>query len=187
MAVNFNWLFSELCDNFGIKKKTTTDYNPQSNAIIERVHQVLGNALRSFELEKRELEEKNPFEPFLTAVAYAIRSTYHTTLQATPRQLVFGRDMLLPIKFKTDWAIIAQRKQKSINQSNSRENSKQKPFDYKVGDKVLLEKPGIIPKMSTPRTGPYHIQQTFTNGTVIIQKGVVNQRINIRQLTPYFE
>ena len=66
----FKWLFSELCDNFGIKKKTTSDYNPQSNAIIERVHQVLGNALRSFELEKRELEEENPFEPFMSAVAY---------------------------------------------------------------------------------------------------------------------
>ena len=80
----FKWLFSDLCDNFGLEKKTTTDYNPQANAIIERVHQVLGNALRTFELEKQDLSGEQPFEPFLTAVAYAIRSTYHTTLQATP-------------------------------------------------------------------------------------------------------
>ena len=98
----FKWLFAEMCDNFGIRKKTSTDYNPQSNAIIERVHQVLGNALRSFELENRELDDYQPFEPFMSAVAYAIRSTYHTTLQASPGQLVFGRDMLLPIRFKTD-------------------------------------------------------------------------------------
>ena len=39
----FKHLFKELCQNMGIKEKPTTDYNPQSNAIIERVHQVLGN------------------------------------------------------------------------------------------------------------------------------------------------
>ena len=66
----FKWLFAEMCDNFGIRKKTSTDYNPQSNAIIERVHQVLGNALRSFELENRELDDYQPFEPFMSAVAY---------------------------------------------------------------------------------------------------------------------
>ena len=56
----------------GIKGQPSTDYNPQSNAIIERIHQVLGNQLRSFELEERELnEEEQSFEPFLTACAYA--------------------------------------------------------------------------------------------------------------------
>ena len=60
-------------------------------------------------------------------------------------------------------------------------------FTYKIGDRVLLERPGILPQMSTPRTGPYVIQQTFTNGTVQIQKGVVSHCVNIRRLTPYFE
>ena len=111
----FKWLFRELCTNMGITPKPSTDYNPQSNAIIERVHQVLGNALRTFELENRELEENDPFEPFLTATTYAIRSTFHTTLQAMPGQLVIGRDMILPTKFKADWATIALSKQARIN------------------------------------------------------------------------
>ena len=51
----------------------------------------------------------------------------------------------------------------------------------------LLEKLGIIPKMSAPRTGPCVIQDVYTNGTVTIRKGVINQRVNIRRLTPYFE
>ena len=63
--------------------------------------------MRTLELETHELDDNNPSEEFLTATAYAIRSTYHTTLQATPGQLVFGRDMLLPIKFQADWAKIA--------------------------------------------------------------------------------
>jgi hypothetical protein len=33
----------------------------------------------------------------------AIRSTYHTTLQATPCQLVFGRDMIYNIAFRANW------------------------------------------------------------------------------------
>ena len=184
----FKQLFSELCQNMGIKEKPTTDYNPQANAILERIHQVLGNQLRSFELEDRALtKEESTFEPFLTACAYAIRCTYHTTLQATPGQLVFGRDMILPITFKADWALIAQRKQEQINASNHFENKKRIKHDYKVGDKVLLTKPGLLRKLSTPRTGPYLVHQVFTNGTINIQKGAVIQRVNIRRVSPYHE
>jgi len=47
---------------------------------------VLGNALRNFELEEHELDETHPWDEFLTAAAFAIRSTHHTTLQASPAQ-----------------------------------------------------------------------------------------------------
>ena len=184
----FKSMFTELCDNMGMKKKPTTDYNPQSNAIIERIHQVLGNQLRTFELEERDLtEEEKTFEPFLTACAYAIRCTYHTTLKATPGQLVYGRDMILPIKFEADWALIEKQKQQSINESNKRENKKRIPHQYKVGDKVLLQKPGKLRKMSTPYAGPYEVIEVFTNGTVSINKGAVIQRVNIRRVVPYTE
>ena len=76
----------EMCDNCGIKEKPSTTYNPQSNGIIERVHQVLGNALRTFELEEKELDTNDPWGPFLSAAAWAIQRTVHTTLDATPGQ-----------------------------------------------------------------------------------------------------
>ena len=57
------------------------------------------------------MTDNNPFEPFTTAVAYAIRSTYHTTLKAAPGQLVFGRDVTSPAQFKADWATMTQHKQ----------------------------------------------------------------------------
>ncbi len=82
--------FNQMRKNYGMKKRRSTEYNPQSNGIVERVHQVLGDMLRTFELEERELDPDNPWSEFLTAVGYAIRSTYHTTLEATPAQLVFG-------------------------------------------------------------------------------------------------
>jgi transposase InsO family protein len=114
--------FKQMCENYGIKAKPTTSHNPQANAIIERVHKVVNNMLRSFDLEQENLEEDNPFEYFLQSTALAIRSTYHTTLQATPCQLVFGRDMIHNIAFMANWNPIQKRKQDIINKSNQKEN-----------------------------------------------------------------
>jgi hypothetical protein len=82
------------------------------NGIIERVHLALNDLLRTAEIDGREMDEKDPWGPFLSSAAYAIHSTFHTTLKATPGQLVFGRDMVLPIKFMADWGAIEQQRQK---------------------------------------------------------------------------
>jgi hypothetical protein len=58
-----------------------------------------------------------------TMAAYAIHSTFHTTLKATPGQLVFGRDMVLPIKFMTDWGAIEQQRQHEMVRKDRRENA----------------------------------------------------------------
>ena len=83
-----------MCDNYGIKEKPSSSYNPQlTTGIVEQGHQVLDNALLTFELENKELDTNDPWGHFLNAAAWAICSTVHTTLDATPGQLVFGRDM----------------------------------------------------------------------------------------------
>ena len=88
----FKVQFKQMCDSYGMKERLSTSYNRQSNGIVERVHQVLGNALRTFELEEKELDTNDPWGHFLSAAASwaRIRSTVHTTLDATPGQLVFG-------------------------------------------------------------------------------------------------
>jgi transposase InsO family protein len=96
----FKKVFEQMRKNYGMKAKASTSYNPQSNGIVERVHQVLNDILRTFELEKRHLNKRDPWSEFMAAVGFAIRSTYHTVLQATPGQLIFQRDMLLPIPFE---------------------------------------------------------------------------------------
>jgi hypothetical protein len=176
-----------MCVNYGITPKSSTEYNPQANSIIERVHLTLGNMLRTFQLEETEIKEEDPFSAILSSVAWAIRSTYHTVLNATPGQLVFGRDMVLPIACKAEWAEIVQRKNDQIVRDNARENSRRIEHQYKEGDKVLINRPGILRKMSTPREGPYTVIKVHTNGTVRVQRGPVASRINIRRLTPYYE
>ena len=56
---------------------------------------------------------------------FATRATYHTTLQATPAQLVFGRDAILNTQFEANWKYIKERKQKLIEQNNECKNKKQ--------------------------------------------------------------
>jgi len=84
-------------NDYGIKCKPITVRNPQANAIVERVHQVIGNMLRTFELENNYLDETDPWSGIWSATAFAVCSAYHTMLQATPGQLVFGCDMVFNI------------------------------------------------------------------------------------------
>ena len=165
-------------DEYGIKSKPITVRNPQANAIIERVHQVIANMIRTFELESTYMDKEDPWSGILAATAYAVRSTYHTTLQASPGQLVFGRDMIFNIKHVANWKLITYRKQKLINSNNERENKRRIAHEYNVGDKVLLVRHDAN-KYERPYDGPYTIRQVYDNGTVKIKRGTVIDTVNI--------
>ena len=125
------------------------------------------------------------FDYFLQSTAWAIRSTYHTTLQATPCQLVFGRHMIHNIAFKANWNRIQKRKQDIIDKFNKKENKSRIPYEYKVGDQMLLETPGILRKLSTPRSGTYPVTNLYKNGIIRIQRIYVSERVNIRRISPF--
>jgi hypothetical protein len=75
-----------------------------------------------------------------------------------------------------------------MGRNNRRENASRISHDYIVGDKILMKKPGKhLRKLEAARTGPHTVTAIYTNGTVRIQKGKVNERVNIRRLFPYFE
>jgi hypothetical protein len=86
--------FNQMCENYGIKAKSTTSHNSQINLIIERVHKMVNEMLRSFDLEKQNLDDDNPFDNFVQSTAWPIWSTYQATLQIKPFQLVFDNDMI---------------------------------------------------------------------------------------------
>ena len=98
-------------EDYGITTKPITVRNPQANAIVERIHQVIANMIPTFELEDNYLDENDPWKGILSATAFAIHLKYHTTLQKLPGQLVFGRDMILNITHRANWEYIRQRKQ----------------------------------------------------------------------------
>ena len=179
--------FKDMIKNdYGIKRKPITVRNPQANAIVERVHQVLGNMVRTFELEDHYLDAKDPWKGIISAVSFAIRSTIHTTTQKTPAQLVFGRDMILNVQHIADWQHIKERKQALINKNNERENRTRHSHVYKQGDQILLRR-GTENKYEVPYSGPHLVLEAYDNGTLRIQKGAVAETINIRRATPFHE
>ena len=99
-------------NEYGITRKVITTRNPQANSIVERVHQVVHNMIRSLDIKDSRDLEPYGWTGVLAAVRQAMRSTVHTTLRATPTQLVFGRDVLLNVSFEADWQYIKERKQK---------------------------------------------------------------------------
>jgi transposase InsO family protein len=173
--------------DYGIKRKPTTTRNPQANSVIERIHQTIGNIIRSFQIGQIEIDEQDPWSGVLAATMFATRATYHTTTQATPSQLVFGRDAILNIKFDANWKLIRERKQRAINENNQMENKKRIPHNYRVGDKVLYRVEWVSKYNENPYDGPYKIVQVNTNGTVRLKKGAVTDTVNIRLLKPYRE
>ena len=173
-------------EDYGIKDKPITVRNPQANAIVERIHQVIANIIRTFELEDNYLDEDDPWKGILSATAFAVRSTFHTTLRKTPGQLVFGRDMILNIQHVANWEYIRARKQKLIDKNNSIENKTRIPYEYQVGQLVLLRK-GTENKYEAPYQGPYRILQVNDNGTVRLQVGAIADTYNIRRITPYLD
>jgi transposase InsO family protein len=171
--------------DYGITRRPITTRNPQANSIIERIHQTIGNMIRSFQVGKMEVDEDDPWSGILAAVMFATRATYHTTIQATPAQLVFGRDAILNTKFEANWNYIRQRKQELINQNNQRENNKRIPHHYKVGDKVLYRIDTLSKYSENPYEGPYKIVKVNTNGTVRLKMDAVTDTVNIRLIKPY--
>ena len=70
---------------------------------------------------------------------FATRATYHTTLKATPSQLIFGRDAILNTKFEANWKAIKENMQQRIHANNKNENRSRLPHRYNKGDQALYK------------------------------------------------
>jgi hypothetical protein len=104
--------------------------NPQANAILECVHQVIGQMLCTAEIDTAKSVVPDDIDVFLDNAAWAIHSTYHTVLKASPGAPIFRRDMLFDIPFLADWNKIGDYRQSQMDRSTERENSKRIDYDY---------------------------------------------------------
>jgi hypothetical protein len=169
----------------GMKRKPTTVKNPQANAILERIHQVLGQMLHTSELDMANSVSPDDVDVFLDNAAWTIHSTYHTVLKASSGAAIFGREMLFDIPFVAGWHRIGEHRQLLTDRNNERENKRCIDYDYKIGDQVLIVKGGILHK-SESKFGKESLTITtvHTNGTIRVQCGTKLERINIRRVTP---
>jgi hypothetical protein len=126
--------------------------------------------LRTAELDMAKTVTPNDVNGFLDNAAWAICSTYHTVLKASPDVAIFGHNMLFNIPFIADWNKIGDYRQSQTDLSTAHENSKQVDYDYKVGNKVLLTEKGILRKAESPYSKkPWTIMTVHRNRTIRIQ------------------
>jgi hypothetical protein len=96
--------------------------NPQANTICERIHQVIGTMMCTSKLDMADSVHPADIDTFIDNAVWAIRSTYHTVLKASPGAAIFGQDMLFDIPFVADWHKIGDYRQCQTDCSNKREN-----------------------------------------------------------------
>ncbi len=171
-----------------MKHKPTSVKNPQMNAILKRIHVVLGNMLRTSELDLAKMVKPSDIDVFLSDAAWAVCSTYHTVLKASLGAAIFGQDTLFDIPFIADWKKIEEHRQQLTNLNNARESKGRIDYDYKVGQKVLLRKEGILSNAEFRwHKKPWLITSVHMSITITVQRGNKIDRMNIGKVKPFKE
>jgi hypothetical protein len=144
--------------------------------------------LHTSELDMAESVKASDIDVFLSDAAWAVCSTYHIVLKAFPGAAIFGRDMLFDIPFIADWQKIGEYRQQLTDLSNACENKGRIDYDYKVSQKVLSRKEGILCNAESRwHKKPWLITTVHTNGTITVQRGNKLERMNIRRVKLFIE
>jgi hypothetical protein len=91
------------------------------NAILEQIHQVVMTMIRTSEINMADSVSSRDIDTILTNVSWAVCSTYHTVLKASPGAAIFGRDMLFDIPYIADWKKIGDYRQHQTDLNNKHE------------------------------------------------------------------
>ena len=85
--------------------------------------------------------------------------------------------MLFDIPFVADWYKIGEHSQSLADRNNRRKNKGRINYDYKISDRVLIAKDGILRK-SVSKFGkePWTITMVHTNGPIRVH---LEQNLNV--------
>ena len=176
-----------------ISKTRTTDFRPQSNAVVERMKRTLQSMLT-----KGINDEQSNWSQQLPYVMMAHRTSVHESTEYTPHFVVYGQEVCLTIEFiypnpsdqppadihefvsarqvRFQKAYDSVRTALKFNQRcrNALYNRKVHGPTYQVNQKLLLHNP-VVPvgkssKFFSPWKGPYVILQCLNDVTYRIQK-----------------
>ncbi len=135
--------FQTLLQNCHIRYVCTTAKNPHSNAVCERMHQTVGNDLRTLlhgNLLQNIANAAQYVDKALSIAMQAMQAGVHLTLGSSPGNLVFNRDMFLNIPLTADWHAITLRREHLIHENLMRESQKRRGYDYAPQQMVLKKK-----------------------------------------------
>lgn len=86
-------VFKEICKILGIQKTRTTPLHPQSDGMVKRGNRTISHMIPAFISENKKDWDENMY---LLMLAY--RSSVHESTKVTPNEMVFGRQVTLPIE-----------------------------------------------------------------------------------------
>ena len=188
-------VFSEMCKMLQMKKSRSTAYHPQGNGQIENVHRTLKNMLMAM-LD----EQTDRWDEYLDFCMMAYRSSIHVSTGHTPFELMFGREMRIPIDVMMGERMEDELPENSYSQFvgdlrrhlvqayhdvrknlQAAQRRQKDTFDkgvchmsYKPGDLVLRYspqlKPGEAKKFHRNWEGPYVVIDSVTEITYRIKK-----------------
>jgi transposase InsO family protein len=173
--------FTELLDSYGIKHVPTSTYNPQGNAINERTHSFINNALR--------ISSGTHWPDRLPAIAWSLRTTFHRHLGCAPSEIVFGTLMLDCHSRKDISSLIkavATREKNNKVKNNDRVNKARIPYSFAIGQQVFIKT--INPSKYEHRyIGPFPILDVFPDKNICridrTDRGV-HETIHFKRLKP---
>ncbi len=79
--------------------------------MLERIHQVVMTMVGTSEIDMADSVAPRDIDTILTYLSFAICSTYHMVLKASPGTAIIGRDILFDIPYIADWKKIGDYRQ----------------------------------------------------------------------------
>ena len=68
-------------NEYGTKSKCKATENTQENSILEIIHQVIANLIRTFDLQNNYLNKDNPWLGIVEAMDFSVHIMHHKTSQ----------------------------------------------------------------------------------------------------------
>ena len=182
--------FQQLLISSNIRADPITTKNPQGQGAVERMHETIGNIIRTLEHAHPPtdiMQAEEIVDDALATAMHAMRVTYSRVLKSSPGALIYDRDMFLDLPVVADWVTIQNHRQRAIEANLRYQNQRRRRYDYQPNDYILI-KVYEPDKLQERAIGPFRIHQVHTNGTVTIVRHphiYILERINIRRIRPY--
>jgi hypothetical protein len=116
LDINFNGYWKSLA----YRMYAQPAKNPQSNAICERMHQIVTNVLRTLvhtNPPQNMTQARDKIDNTLATVMHAMQTTIAPTSGSTPGALAFAQDKFLNMPLIADWQAIVCTHEHHVNEN----------------------------------------------------------------------
>jgi RNase H-like domain found in reverse transcriptase/Integrase zinc binding domain/Reverse transcriptase (RNA-dependent DNA polymerase)/Integrase core domain len=180
-------LFQETCRLLQISRIQTTAYHPESNGMVERLHETMADIVSHYVSRNQK-----DWDQWLPYMAMAYRSTAHTTTGFSPHYLLYGREIRLAMdddfepvgvpydtfddlqtKLSEAYTLVRERLAANQHKQKSYYDRNKKTRNLNQGDLVFLYDPTIAKtkgsKFRKPWKGPFEILEKYSDLTYRLQ------------------